>query len=829
MTKTVPARPAGSPATGLTRRRFLETTAAASVLGAVSPSILAPGAAHAQASGEVLSGCHWGAFQATVEDGRWTAVRGWDQDAYPSHQLQGVLDSVYSPTRIKYPMVRRAYLENGPGSDVESRGMDDFVRVTWDEALDLVAAEFKRMGETYGPTGVYAGSYGWKSPGKLHNCQSLLRRMLNVSGVGYVNSSGDYSTGASQIIMPHVMGTLEVYEQQTAWPVLVESTDTLVFWGADPMVTNQIGWVIPDHGGFEGMQAFKDTGKPVIFIDPVRTESHDFFGEQAEWIAPRPQSDVAMMLGIAHTLYTEDLHDQQFLDEYTFGFDRFLPYLTGESDGTPKDADWAAEISGIDAETIRGLARRFADGTTMLASGWSLQRQHLGEQRHWMLVTLASMLGQIGLPGGGFGLSYHYSNGGSPSADGPVLPGITDGGKAVEGAAWLTASGAASIPLARLVDMLENPGAEFDFNGKRDTYPDVHMTYWVGGNPMAHHQDRNRMVAAWRKFETVVVQDFQWTATARHADIVLPATTSYERNDVEQYGDYSLKAVVAMKKVVEPLYEARNDMDIFAELADRMGAKEAFTEGKSEMEWLEEFYSSAEDQAQALGNPIPDFDGFWEEGYLEFPVSEAGRNYVRYADFREDPLLEPLGTPTGLIEIYSVNIEKMGYDDCPPHPTWMEPLERLGMPNAEYPLHVATSHPRSRLHSQLCGTALRETYAVAGREPCLIHPDDAGARGIADGDVVRVFNGRGQMLAGAVLTDAIMPGVIRVNEGGWFDPVDPETVGSLCKYGDVNTLSPDLGTSKLAQGNCGHTVLADVEKFTGDLPEVTVFNTPANG
>ena len=656
------------PISGITRRRFLESTSVAAALAAVAPSVLATGVARSAESGEVLSGSHWGAFHATVEDGRWTAIRGWERDAFPTHQLEGVLDSVYSPTRIKYPMVRRAYLENGPGSDVATRGSDDFVRVTWEEALDLVAAEMKRMGETYGPAAIFAGSYGWKSPGKLHNCQSLMRRMLNVSGTGYVNSSGDYSTAASQIIMPHVMGTLEVYEQQTAWPVVAESTDLLVFWGADPMVTNQIGWLIPDHGAYEGLQAYKETGKPVLFIDPVRTESHDYFGDQAEWIAPKPQTDLAIMLGIAHTLHAENLHDQAFLDDYTFGFDLFLPYLTGESDGTPKDADWAAEISGLDAETIRSLARRFAEGTTMLASGWSLQRQHMGEQRHWMLVTLACMLGKIGLPGGGFGLSYHYSSGGSPSADGPVLPGITDGGKAVEGAAWLTESGAASIPVARIVDMLENPGQEFDFNGKREPYPDPRMTYWVGGNPMAHHQDRNRMIKAWQKFETVVVQDFQWTATARHADIVLPATTSYERNDLEQYGDYSLKAIIAMKKVIEPMYEARNDYDIFADLAERLGALDEYTEGKSEMDWLEEFYKSAEDQAKAKGSEIPSFSDFWETGYLEFPVLDAGRNFVRYSDYREDPLLEPLGTPTGKIEIYSKQHREDGLRRLPAAP-----------------------------------------------------------------------------------------------------------------------------------------------------------------
>ena len=175
----------------------------------------------------------------------------------------------------------------------------------------------------------------------------------------------------------------------------------------------------------------------------------------------------------------------------------------------------------------------------MLAAGWSLQRQQYGEQRHWMLVTLACMLGQIGLPGGGFGFSYHYASGGAPSADAPVLTGITDGGKAKAGAAWLTDNGAASIPVARVVEMLLNPGKEFDFNGVKAKYPDVKMAYWVGGNPFVHHQDRNRMVAAWKKLETFIVQDFQWTPTARFADIVLPATTTYERNDIESVGDYS--------------------------------------------------------------------------------------------------------------------------------------------------------------------------------------------------------------------------------------------------------------------------------------------------
>ena len=200
---------------GLSRRQLLATGAAAGLFG---PSLLAHGARAAVPDGEVLTGSHWGAFRAKVQGGRFVTIRPWEKDPHPSAQLPGVMESVYAPSRIKYPMVRRTFLEKGPGVDVASRGSDDFVRVSWDKALDLVASELKRVEQKYGPAATYAGSYGWMSPGRLHNCQTLLRRMMNLKG-GFVNSSGDYSTGAAQIIMPHVLGTLEVYEQQTVWQI----------------------------------------------------------------------------------------------------------------------------------------------------------------------------------------------------------------------------------------------------------------------------------------------------------------------------------------------------------------------------------------------------------------------------------------------------------------------------------------------------------------------------------------------------------------------------------------------------------------------------------
>ncbi|RQH04422.1 trimethylamine-N-oxide reductase TorA [Paraburkholderia dinghuensis] len=809
------------------KRTFLKGTAAAMALGFTGLPILLRGATTQAQSGQqgILSGCHWGVFQGIVKDGRAVEFRPWQGDPAPSPQLPGVLDSLYSESRIRYPMVRRAWLEKGPGADPDGRGSGDFVRVSWDKAIDLVALEIARVRKEDGQQAVFAGSYGWKSPGKLHNCQTLLRRMLNLTG-SYTNSTGDYSTGAAQVILPYVSGSLEVYEQCTTWNNLAKNCELMVFWGCNPLNNSQISWQVADHGAWPGVEALKKAGTKVLCIDPVRTET--CMALNGEWLAPNPQTDVAMMLGIAHTLYTEGLHDQKFLDRYTTGFDKFLPYLMGTSDNTPKTAEWAAQICGLQADTLRDLAHRFAKHRTMLALGYSTQRQHHGEQIHWMLITLASMLGQIGLPGGGYGLSYHYASGGAPTATTPILKSIDDAsGQKQEGAAWLASSGAVSIPVSRLVETLLNPGKTMQFNGNDIKLPVIKLAYWVGGNPFSHQQDRNEMLRAWRNLDTFIVHDVQWTATARHADIVLPATTSYERNDIEQVGDYALSHIVPMKKIVDPVFEARNDFDIFAAIAAKLGKGYEFTQGRTEMDWVRGLYEAAKIESRGMGMEMPVFDVFWNSNKpLAFPVSPAQVDFVRYADYRADPLLNALGTASGKFELYSKAIEKYHYDDCPPHATWMEPIERVGGPTTKLPLHIAANHPTMRLHSQLCGTVNRQHYAIAGREPCWMNPADAKARGLSDGDVVRVFNQRGQILAGLKITEDIRPGVIRINEGGWFDPMNPREIGSLDCYGDVNNLTTGIATSKLSQGNCGQTGVAEVERFVGTLPPVTVFSQP---
>ncbi|MCR1568459.1 trimethylamine-N-oxide reductase TorA [Mixta sp.] len=757
----------------------------------------------------VLTAAHWGAFEAIIEQGRMVGVQPVKDDPAPDALIEMAPWQVYAPNRIKTPMVRKSWLENGPGSHTELRGRDAWVPVSWDKAIDLVSDEIRRLQQTYGPSSIYAGSYGWKSTGMLHNCRALLHRLMNLAG-GFLSYSGDYSTGAAQVIMSHVVGSMEVYEQQTSWPNVIEHSELVILWGCNPHTTLKNSWNVPDHVGLDGFAQLANKGTRVISIDPVYQPGAKELS--AQWIAPHAYTDSALILGIAHTLLSENLHDEAFLQRYTVGFDRFRASLLGESDGVVKSADWASAVCGVEAEVIRQLAREMARKRTMIMAGWGIQRQHHGEQPHWLLVTLAAMLGQIGLPGGGFGFSYHYSSGGSPTARGGIISGISAGSA--------PANAPAPIPVARIADCLANPGKTINFNGRQVTYPDVKMVYVAGGNPFHHHQDTNNLLQAWRRPDTIVVQEPYWTATAKHADIVLPCTTSYERNDLEMGGDYSQLYVFPMHQCVAPQHQARNDFDIFRALAARLGVEQAFTEGKDEMLWLKSMYDNMKSQARDAGSALPPFDMFWQSNsYIRFPIPEANKQWVRFADFRADPLLNPLGTPSGKIEIFSQRIAGMNYPDCPGLPGWLPPLEWHGGEAAKrWPLSLNTAHPTLRLHSQLDNTPLREKHAVANREEILINERDAARRGIQSGDLVRAFNDRGQILVGAVVTADIRPGVVRISEGAWYDPADPAQPGALCRNGNVNCLTVDIGTSMLAQGNCGHMAQLEIEKYQGEPP-----------
>ena len=754
---------------------------------------------------------HWGAFTAVVEDGRVVRCEPFVKDPCPSPMIHAIPAMVHSPLRVQAPAVREGWLKEREASDGARRGADRFVEVSWDTVLGLVAGELARVRARFGPAAIFGGSYGWSSAGRLHHARTLVRRFLFAGG-GCVDQVGNYSWGCARFLLPHVIGTYDPVDGKvTDWANILRHTRLFVAFGGLAVKNGQVNsGGAGEHTMERWLRRVRDAECEFVVVSPTRADCPGFL--DATWIPIRPNTDTALMLGLAHILLTEGRCDQAFLSRYCTGFERFRPYLTGERDGTPKTPEWAASITGVPADVIRGLARGMAASRTMLTAAWSLQRAHHGEQPYWMLITLGAMLGQIGLPGGGFGFGHGSINGiANPRHDVPA-PTMEQGDNPA----------ACAIPVARVADMLLNPGAEYEFDGRRDRYPHIRLVYWAGGNPFHHHQDLNRLRAAWARPETVVVHESWWTATARRADIVVPATTTLERNDVG--GSSRDRFIFAMHRAIAPLAASRNDFDVFCELAARGGFEGAFAEGRGEMDWLREIYGRARAANAGAGIALPDFDTFWKEGYAEQPAPDE--DFVLFSEFRRSPEQHPLRTPSGRIEIYSEAIERFGYDDCPPHPTWLPPNEWLGAERARrFPLHLVTIQPPHRLHAQMDPGPVAEAHKVAGREKLCISPRDAAQRNVRSGDLVRVHNDRGACLAGVEVDSGVSPGVVVMATGAWYDPAGSGDQ-PLDRHGNPNVLSFDAGTSRLAQGPSALSVLVEVEKWQGEPPAVAAFQPP---
>jgi len=753
---------------------------------------------------------HWGGFTVDVRDGELAAVHPL-HDPDPSPLLRNLPGSLRHPARIERPVARRGWLERGPGSSPQ-RGSDGYVALSWEEAWDRAGAELRRVIDTHGNEAIFAGSYGWASAGLFHNSQSQLHRFLNLLG-GFTASRNSYSIGASLVLLPHVVGNAgAVFRRATSWKVVAERTELLVAFGGVPLKNT---FVAPGgmarHGIRNYLAEARRRGMEIALFSPLRD---DVVAEaDARWYPLVPLSDVAVMLGLAHVLISEGLHDRPFLERCCHGADRFIAYVLGESDGVAKSPEWAEARSGLAAADLRALARRMAKSRTLVTVSYSLQRAEHGEQPVWAAIALAALLGQIGLPGGGFGHGYgSMGDLGSPSAlvNLPLLP---EGRNLVR----------SFIPVARIADLLLCPGESFDYDGVRYTYPDTRLVYWAGGNPFHHHQDLNRLRRALARPETIIVHDPYWTPMARHADLVFPATTSFERNDIGSgRGD---ARIIAMHQVVAPVGEARSDHDILAGLAARLGVLDAFTEGRDERGWLVRLYSDLRKSLHGAAIEAPSFEEFWAAGSLAMPDLEAER--VLFDNFRADPVAHHLRTPSGKIELFSETVASFGYDDCPGHPTWLESDEWLGSPRAtQFPLALVANNPATRLHGQLDLGAYSQAAKVQGREPVRIHPRDAAARGIGHGDVVRLFNDRGSCLAGAVVSDDVRPGVVQLSTGAWFDPDDASAEIAMCVHGNPNVLTRDIGTSRLSQGCSGQHALVEVERFDGPVPPVRAFTPP---
>jgi biotin/methionine sulfoxide reductase len=755
-----------------------------------------------------LTASHWGVGVATIRDDCIIAVDGHaDDPAAPEINLN-IPGSIHGNARVLRPAIRKSWLE-GKRQAVR-RGRDSFVEVSWDRALDLIAGEITRVRKDHGNTSLFAGSYGWSSAGRFHHAQSQLKRFLNTQG-GFVRSEGNYSYNAALGLMPHIVGPFRSHvAQATRWTVIAKHTDLVVMFGGMALRNTQVSdGGVGKHRMAGNLEDCAKAGVEFVNISPLRSDAEEVL--KAEWMPVQPGTDTALMMGLAHTLLVEGLTDADFLATYTVGFEAIKSYFLGETDGQQKDADWAAGLTGLDGAAIRTLARRMAAGRTMINVGAGVQRTDFGEQPMWMAITLAAMLGQIGLPGGGYTVGYGVN---------------ANIGNIERLFRWGTLSQGCNpvddfIPVAMISEMLLNPRGTYQYQGQDRTFPDARLVWWAGGNPFHHHQDLNRLHDAFQTPETIIVNEMNWTATARHADIVLPIAAAQERTDFG--AGKSDNALVPMPQLVTPPGDARVEYDIYADLAGRLGVVDDFTDGKTSDDWLREIWEVTRGRGQEIGITLPDWNAFIAGDVVDLP--DPSPNQVFLASFRANPVAEALPTPSGLIELYSETIASLKLPDCAGHASWFPSRDRAIDRNGVFPFAMLSGQPKTRLHSQLDNGAYSLSHKIEGREPVLIHPDDAQACGVGEGDVVELFNARGRCLAGAKITDEIMQGCVFLWTGAWFDP-DFDAPQARDRHGNPNVLTHDLRTSSLTQSPAAHSTMVQMRRFEGALPKIQAHDPP---
>lgn len=644
-----------------------------------------------------IFGTHFGLYEPDPEATQ-LSLRGIAEDPSPSSFGLRYLALSDHSHRVANPMIRRGWLAGDPQS---RRGDDTFVSVDWETALSKVAGELDRVSRMHGNRSIYAGSYGWASAGRFHHAQSQLKRLLNLTG-GFTASRHSYSYGTAGAFLPHVLG--QEYGGTNAcapsWDQVATSTDCLIAFGLRLTNAQCDPGGVGHHTVEQWLGQALDRGLRLIVISPDAGDAPRH--ENAEHIALRPNTDTALLLACAYQAMISGQVDHEALSRLTIGYEQFEAYLRGKTDGQPKDAAWASEITGASVDTIRYVSAALEAETTLLNLSWSLQRASAGEQPYWAAIALAAMRGQIGRPGGGFAFGMGSVNSVGQPVRGLRSPGVDQGRNTVSD----------FIPVAAVTELLDPTVQTLEYNGQELDLPNIRLVYWAGGNPFHHHQDLNRLREVWQHPETVVVHEPVWSATARHADIVLPTTLPFERDDlVVSSQDRTIAYSSALRT---PHGQARNDHDICAGIAERLGLGRAFTENRATEEWLAHLYAGYQQRFPEL----PSLDTLKTQGLFTLDVEEdAPASMTFFGVFALDPDRYPLSTPSGRIELYSATIAGFDYDDCPPHPAWIEPAEWLGSGTADkYPLHLLSPQPANRLHSQLDSVGDSQADKIDGRE-----------------------------------------------------------------------------------------------------------------
>lgn len=655
---------------------------------------------------------------------------------------------------------------------VGQRGEGKFERISWEEALETVARQLKRVRETYGNQAIFYIGYSG-GHGQLHGMRAVFR-LLNKFG-GCTKTWGGASHEGGIFASMATYGTLSTGNTRDDLP----NAKLIIMWGWNPAET------IWDTNTALHLLEAKEKGTHIVSVDPRLTSSTATFAHR--WIPIRPSTDTSALIAMAYVIIAEGLHDKEFLNSYTVGFDRYRAYVMGHEDGVPKTPQWAEEICGIPADTMTDLAREYATSKpAALIAGWGPGRTAYGEQYHRAAMTLAALTGNIGIHGGnaaGFERSYGsrnmsgFSAGKNPlEVDGPVRKNalLIPGG---------TSSTAVRVHVSKIWDAM--------LKGVEGGYPaNYKLLYITNANPLNQFPHTNKGVEAFKTMEFIVVHEQFMNATARFADILLPVNTILERNDIA-HPWLSAPYYIYLNKAVESLGESRSDFQIARDLAPLLGIDHY--SDLDEEGWLKKSVEKADD--------VPDYDEFKRAAKHVVKLPEP---YVSFRDQIADPEKNPFPTPSGKIEIFSELLAEMDNPRIPPVPKYIEAAEGPRDHLRElFPIQLITTHYRRRVHSIFENIPW---LAELEQDALWINPADAMPRGIKDGHMVRVFNQRGTVVVRATVTERIIPGVVNIHEGAWYNP-DSEGVD---RGGCANVLTLDEHSPGGAF--IGNTCLVQVEK-----------------
>lgn len=709
---------------------------------------------------------------------------------------------LYSPERLLFPMKR-----------VGKRGEGKFKRITWEQAMSEIAERMAHLRDTYGPTALLDQSYAGASYGVLHKSdqiEGLLGRLMGMAGCR-TNSWSVPSYQATTFSSNINYGTIQDGNEDDAFA----HSRLMIMWGWNPAYTF--------HGGntFYYLRMAKQRGCKFVVIDPQYTDSAAAY--DAWWIPIRPNTDAAMMAGMAHYIFDKGLQDQEFINRFVQGMDpgtmpdwakgqeSFKDYIMGTMDGVPKTPEWASDICGVPAADIIKLADMYATTKpAALKASWAPGRAAFGEQYARMANALQAMTGNIGKLGGcaeGVGKGWHPEAIAYPYDENANI--------------WW-----ASIKSDRWAHIVINyPNVSREEAGlwpRSDNFdgvlPNIRGIFWQGSDWFNQLTNINKEIEAIRKLDSygegeslLVCLDATITPTGIWADYLLPSATHFERHDVALPW-YKGHYYIHRPKVIEPLGESKTDFQIFTELAYRLGFGPAYNP-KADRSYFND--PDAVDEAylvdwwakvQMNQGVTWSWAEFKEKGVYKFILPEP---HVAFREQIEQGV--PFQTPSGKIEIFSGELAQVqdwtrtrwGYY-IPAVPKWIEPWESLNHEKAKtYPFHMITPHPRWRTHSIFNNIPwLRETFS----QETTMNPKDAARLGIKMGDTIEIWNERGRVITPVFLSERCMPSVVVLHEGAWMDVDD----NGVDRSGNPDFLT--LDNPSPAGAFAYNTLLVDVKK-----------------